>query len=530
MSEPVSAPAATRSYDILVYGATAGGVVAAVSAAADGARVALIEPGHHVGGMVSGGLGYSDLGQRDVVGGRALAFYESVARHYGVPTWGWVGPEPHAAESIFRDWLERAGVDVHFGRRPSTVTVRDGRVERITTVGDDLFDAAVFVDASYEGDLMAGAGVSYAVGREDRRKHGESWAGRQPFRPGKHDFDVVLSPFRDGTEGESLPLVHDRPVVGPGDGDGAVQGYGFRVCLTRNPDNRMPFPEPDELMDLELLRRYLAAKGDTLRAGGLMGLVPNLPGDKCDVNSIGPLSLNLLDGSNWAYPEADPTVREAIRERHLRYAQNFLYYLSHSDEVPPTVRRDLQEWGLPRDEFADTGGWPHQLYVREARRMCGEYLMTQHDLTSRARKYDAVGMGSYHIDVRHVQRTWQELHLHPRLVPAVANEGYISVPVEAYQIPYRSLVPKYHECENLIVPVCVSASHVAFASIRMEPQYMILGHAAGIAASMAARANRAVQRIDVEALQARLRDERQVLARPSVPATSTPTVRDVVKS
>ena len=510
-------PSPSRSYDVIVYGGTAGGVVAAVAAAAEGAVVALVEPGRPLGGMVSGGLGYSDLGQRDVVGGRALAVYEAVARHYGTPLWVWAGPEPHVAEGIFRDWLGRAQVDVHLGRRIEGVAKGDASIERLVVHTGETFDAAVFVDASYEGDVMAAAGVSYAVGRESRRTHGESWAGRQPLRPGKHDFDVVLSPFRDDDERELLPLVHDRPLAEVGEGDGAVQGYGFRVCLTRDPDNRLPIPEPDEPMDLELLRRYVVAKGDSLRAGALLGLAPNLPGDKCDANSLGPLSLNLLDGSNWAYPDADPQAREAIRRRHLHWAQNFLYFLNHDDSVPRGVRDELRTWGLCRDEFGDTGGWPHQLYVREARRMRGEYVMTQHDLNTGRRKYDAVGMGSYHIDVRHTQRVWQHLHLHPRLVPAVANEGYMSVPVEPYQIPYRSLVPRYHECDNLLVPVCVSASHVAFASIRMEPQYMILGHAAGTAAALAARRGVPVQRVDVTALQTRLREERQVLSLASRP-------------
>ena len=502
------------SCDVVVYGGTAGGVTAAVAAASEGMKVALVEPGHHVGGMVSGGLGYSDLGQRDVIGGYALTFYEAVAEHYRAPLWGWVGPEPHVAEEIFLRWLEQAGVEVHFGQRLEAAGKQGAHLQRVTTRTGQSFEAAAFIDASYEGDLIARAGVPYAVGREGRQKYGESWAGRQPLRPGKHNFDVFISPFTDESESELLPLIHARPPAEIGQGDGAIQGYGFRVCLTRNPHNQRPFPEPENYdpAQFELLRRYLEAKGETLQAGQLMGLIPNLPGDKCDVNSIGPLSTNLLDGSNWAYPEADDETRQSIWRRHLHYTQSFFYFLTQHDSVPPHIQHELRQWSLCQDEFTDTGGWPHQLYIREARRMLGEYVMTQHDLTERRRKYDTVGLGSYHIDVRHTQRIWDYLHLHPRLVPAVFNEGYLSVPVEPYEIPYRALLPPYHQCENLLVPVCLSASHVAFASVRMEPQYMVLGHSAGVAAALAIRQNIPVHRVDIGTLQTCLQQARQVMS------------------
>lgn len=504
--------AVARQAEVVVYGATAAGVVAAVAAAREGVSVTLLEPGEHVGGMVSGGLGWTDVGQREVIGGLALEFYARVGRAYGGPAFAYVGPEPHVAERILREWLEQAGVEVVFGCRVHEVEKTGTRLERLQGSSGEAFEAAVFVDASYEGDLLARAGVAYRVGREDRDLHGESWAGRQPLRPGQHQFDAYVSPFADS--GELLPLIHDRPPAPMGRGDGAVQGYGFRLCLTRDPSNRLPFPQPEayDPARFELLRRFLALKGEAVQARDLLVLHPNLPNDKADVNAKGPLSTNLLDGSNWAYPEAPYEARAAIWRRHLGYVQELLYFLSYDAGVPAHIRQDMSAWGLCRDEFVDTGHWPHQLYVREARRMQGEHVMTQRDLCSARRKYDSVGMGSYHIDIRHTQRIWDEVHLHPRLVPAVFNEGYISVPVSPYEIPYRSLVPSYQECSNLLVPVCLSASHVAFASLRMEPQYMILGHSAGVAAAMSVRCDREVQRVSVPELQARLAEAGQVLS------------------
>lgn len=488
-------------------------MTAAVAAAAEGMRVALLEPGRHVGGMVSGGLGWTDLGHHEVIGGLALEFYTRVGKAYGVPAFGVTGPEPHVAERVFREWLEEAGVVVRFGHRLERVHKRGHHIEVVTAAGTE-YGAHTFIDASYEGDVAAGAGVSCAVGREGTGKYGESWAGRQPWRPSKHNFDVTVSPFRDDRTRDLLPLILDRPLAAIGEGDGAVQAYGFRLCLTRDPDNRLPFSEPPDYKSshYELLRRYLEVKGDTLHAHQLLGLTPNLPNGKCDANSLGPISTNLLDGSNWAYPDADAAARSAIWKRHLHYTQGFMYFLTHDPSVPTHIRSELGSWGLCRDEFVDTGGWPHQLYVREARRIVGEYVLTQHDLGSRRVKYDSVGMGSYHIDVREVQRSWDYVHAHPYLLPAVFNEGYISVPVEPYELPYRALLPQFYECANLLVPVCMSASHVAFASVRMEPQFMILGHSVGVAAGIAVRENLPVQRVGIAGLRRRLIEQGQVLS------------------
>jgi hypothetical protein len=480
---------------VAVYGATAAGVAAAVAAREAGARTVLVEPGTHIGGMASGGLSWTDVGDVRVLGGFARRFYAAVAERYEAALWQVKGPEPHVAENVLASFLD--GVDVRVG----------------TT---DVPDAAAYVDASYEGDLMAHLGVPYAVGRESRELYGEAWAGRQPaYRPSKHNFQVMLSPFAD--DGSLLPFIREPeldergwPAERLGEGDGGLQAYGFRVCLTDRDANRIPFTEPEayDASEFELLARYLAAVH--VEARDLLGLVPDLlPNGKCDVNSIGPFSLNVLDGSNRVYPGGDDATRAHVRERHLSYTQRFLFYLAN--DAPPHIRAEVARWGLCADEFPDSDGWPHQLYVRDGRRMVGEYVLRESDLLNGRRHDDVVALGSYNIDIREVERTWRYL---PEYVatPAVFNEGYLSVAVPPYAIPYRSLTPRRQDAENLLVPVCLSASHLAFGSVRMEPTLMLLGHAAGLAAAQAARRDVAVQDVDVPALQRALLDEGQVLS------------------
>jgi len=475
--------------DVLVWGATATGVAAAVAAAEAGAATVLAGPDRHVGGMVSGGLSWTDVGDARAVGGFPRRFYAAVADHYGVELWGVRGPEPHVAERLLEAELERAGVEVRLG------------VEAPPS-------AAVLVDAGYEGDLLPAEGVPYRVGREGRELHGERWAGRQPaYRPSKHNFAQLLSPFAD--DGSLLPHVREPELDGDGwpaerlgEGDGGLQAYGFRVCLTHDGANARPFERPPgyDPAELALLDRYLDATGDTRPLGLVRDLLPNA---KCDVNSIGPFSLNVLDGSNRGYPDGDEETRAAIRAHHLRYTQSFLFHVAE--------RGLLDGWGLPADEFEDTDGWPHQLYVREGRRMVGEHVLTEHDLLRPPGHADTVAVGSYNVDVREVERTWRYLPEYERTA-AVFNEGYLSVAVPPYGIPYRSLVPRREHSTRLLVPLCLSASHIAFASVRMEPTLMALGEAAGLAAAQAARRGCAVQDVDVEALQRTLLDRGAVLA------------------
>lgn len=512
-----------RQVEVVVYAATSAGVCAAVAAAEAGASTVLLEPGRHVGGMTSGGLGYTDVGDVRVLGGMAARFRQAVADHYGVPVGHYAGPEPHVAEAIFREWLERAGVEVVFDARLGVVDAAGGRIRSLTTVAGDEFASAVFVDASYEGDLLAAAGVSSAVGREDRALHGEEFAGRREPAPGRHSMPGWISPFRDdpgGYEaGPLLPQIKPEPLAPVGAGDGGVMSYGYRMCLTTAAD-RVPFRRRDGYDEAhwELGRRYFAHEerhGDVLPAGRYLGLEPNLPGGKADGNSLGPFSLSVLDGSAWEYPEASPERREELRLRHLHHAEDFLWFLANDPAVPASIRRELERWGLPAEEFADTGHLPHQLYVREARRMQGDVVLTEHDLRAGAVPPRTIALGSYHLDIREVQRAWRWVYEHPRPVGMVVSEGYLSVPVPAYGIPYDALLPRREECANLLVTVCVSSSHVAFSSIRMEPQYQMLGHAAGLAAAQAVRAGMDLHELDVTGLQDALRDSGQVLVPPT---------------
>ncbi len=499
--------ARTHHYDVVVYGGTAGGAISAVAAAQEGASVALLEPRRHIGGMVSGGLGRTDFGKKEVVGGMSRGFFERVGQHYGEPI-AWYF-EPHVAEQVFRNWLETAGVAVFFEYRLDTVHKQAARVVRAKMENGAVFAARVFIDASYEGDLMARAGVAYTWGREGRDKYGESLAGRIEHSP-KHQFNVRVSPYDD--RGQLLPCVWRGDPGRPGQGDRKVQAYNFRLCLCSRKDNQAPFPKPAdyEAGRYELLERYLH-KAKPAKLGDIMH-IGRMPNDKTDVNNNGPFSTDHIGGS-WEYPDADYRQRQEIWDDHVSYVQGLFYFLANDPGVPKHLQNELNTWGLARDEFVDTGHWPHQLYVREARRMIGQYVMTQADLQTQRTKPDSIGMGSYNSDSHNVQRI-------PTPDGAVVNEGDMQVPVRPYEIAYRAITPKRGECENLLVPVCVSATHVAYSSIRMEPVYMILGHSAGVAAARAARHDVPVPEVDIAWLQSRLRRQEQILSLDDVTAAA----------
>ncbi len=489
-----------QRYDVVVYGGTAGGAVAAIAAAKEGVRVVLLEPRRHVGGMVSGGLGQTDYGNQAVIGGMSREFFERVGEHYRQPVaWHF---EPHVAEQVFNDWLKEADVPVLFEHRLSRVEIDGNRIHTIRMETGTSFAAKVFIDATYEGDLMARAGVSYTVGREGRDQYGESLAGVQEHSR-FHQFDVAVA-GRD-ENGQLLACVYQGEKGGTGDGDKKIQTYNFRVCLTDQKENQLPLPKPPgyDPRRYEILERYLALRGEDLKMNDvtIFSLMPN---GKTDINNRGPFSTDHI-GANWDYPEADYKRREEIWQDHVNYVQGFFYFLAHDPCVPKRLRDEINQWGLPKDEFVDTGHWPHQLYVREARRMIGEHVMTQRDVQEDRTKRDSIGMGSFMIDTHHSQRII-------RRDGTLENEGDVQVPVRPYEIPYRSLVPKRHECVNLLVPVCMSASHVAYGSLRMEPQYMIMGQASGLAAAAAVRQHVAVQEADLPWLQNRLREQRQVLS------------------
>lgn len=498
---------AQQAYDLIVYGATAGGVATAVSAARHGAKVALAEPRNQIGGMVSGGLSGTDVGKREVIGGMALEFYYRAGQAYRLERHlqeiAWM-PEPKVATAVFRAWMKEAGVTLlerHRLKEKTGVRKQGNRVTELEFENGVRLSAKYFADASYEGDLMAQAGISYTTGREGVSQYGEDLAGVRAYTR-SHNFAVDI-PARDAS-GKLLPEVSDEPRGTPGSGDKRIQAYNFRVIATNDPNNRAPWPKPANYdpARYELLRLYIDAM--TKRLGrplhfNELSLTRVIPNFKADLNNRGGFSTDYI-GKNYEYPDGSYAVRERIWKEHEDYQKGFYYFLANDPRVPVEIRAAYNEYGLAKDEYLDNGNWPDQLYIREARRMVSDFVSTQKDLQTDRTKPDAIGMGSYNSDSHNVQRFINEDGF-------VENEGDVQVPVQPYQIPYRVLVPKKSEATNVLVPVCFSASHISYASLRMEPQYMILGHAAGLAASMAAKSNTAVQDINIADLQKELKAE-----------------------
>lgn len=506
-----NAAIAQHSYDMVVYGGSASGVMTAVAGARQGLQVALVNPGRHIGGLVSGGLSGTDTGRREVIGGLALEFYFRAGRYYQLDRHlqdtAWM-PEPKAAEAIMRDMLRESKVTVIENQRlrEKTGVRKDGaRIVEFTTESGARYQAKVFADCTYEGDLMAQAKVSYTYGRESTRQYGESLAGIRAHTP-SHQFAVDV-PARD-ENGNLLPEISAEPRGEAGAADKRIQAYNFRVIATNVPGNRVPWPKPAryDAKRYELLARYLNAMTSYMgRALDIneVNLLRVIPNGKADFNNRGGFSTDYI-GTNYLYPEGSYATRERIWKEHEEYQKGFYYFLATDPRVPKPLQDQMNQWGLARDEFVDTGHWPHQLYIREARRMIGEYVATQKDLQTDLTKPDAIGMGSYNSDSHNLQRFVNAKGF-------VENEGDVQVPVKPYQIAYRSLVPKRAEAVNLLVPVCLSASHIAYSSMRMEPQYMLLGHAAGIAAALAVKHGVALQDVPVAGLQKQLLAEGAVL-------------------
>jgi hypothetical protein len=522
-------PHAQKGYDVVVYGGTAGGVITAVSAARQGLRVALLEPRDHLGGMVSGGLGWTDFGKKEVIGGYSLEYYERAGKKYGVPI-QWT-LEPRVAEDIFKEWVKEAGVEVFYRHRlrEKTGVKKDGsRVTAITLENGATFSGAIFADATYEGDLMAQAGVSYTWGREGEAEFGESLAGVRDRTP-KHQFQVQIRPA--GADGKFMPEISREKKAAAGSADKKVQAYNFRLCMTKVPENRVLFPKPAgyQASRFALLARMLAEMDKIKQAaaaerqGSAAPETPKdpmyrlkqpwslvdvmkpdpIPNGKTDTNNNGAFSTDFI-GGNYDYPNASYAEREKIWQAHTDYVQGFFYFLQNDPQVPKALHDEMAPWGLCKDEFTDTNHWPHQLYVREARRMVGEYVMSQRDIQTELTKADVIGMGSYNSDSHNIQRIVNDEGF-------VENEGDMQVPVTPYQIPYSVMLPKKAEATNLLVPVAFSATHVAYSTLRMEPQYMIIGQAAGVAAKMAIDRKAAVQDIDRAALTNTLRQQRAVM-------------------
>lgn len=530
---------ATTETDLCIYGGTSAGVAAAVQAARMGKSVVIVCPDQHLGGMSSSGLGWTDAGDKSLIGGISLEFYQRIARHYQQPdAWKWQAPpesslagnvtkgqwtfEPHVAEQVFEDFIREYKIPVDRAEwldRTNGVQKDGPRIISITTLSGKTYRAKMFLDATYEGDLMAAAGVEYHVGREANSVYGEQFDGIQIGRhQHRHFFDKVprkVDPYIVPGEPQSgvLPRISTAPPGENGQGDKKIQAYGYRLCLTDQPENRVPFPKPEgyDPKQYELLLRIFQAGWRETFAK-----FDPIPNHKTDVNNHGPMSTDNI-GYNYDYPEASYERRREIIKEHETYQQGLFYFIANDPRVPKDVQEEMRQWGLSKDEFTDNGNWPYQLYIREARRMVGSFVMTENELLKKRPTPDSIGMGSYPMDSHNVQR-----YLTPD--GSVENEGDLGASTHGpYQIAYGALVPKGGQCDNLLVPVCVSSSHIAYGSIRMEPVFMILGQSAAAAAAIAIDQNVSVQDVPYAKLRECLLKAGQILEAPM----KTLTVKDM---
>ena len=517
--------------DIIIYGGTSAAISAAVEAKRSGKSVIVVSPDIHLGGLSSGGLGYTDTGDKSVIGGLAREFYHRVWQHYNTnEAWNWQKKEeygnkgqgtiamdgenrtmwifePHVAEKVFEDLVAEEQIRVDRDEwldRKNGVEMKDGNIVSITTLSGKKYSGKMFLDTTYEGDLMAAAGVSYHVGREGKEVYGEERNGVQTgVLHHKHWFASDISPYVVPGDPNSglLPRVSGEDPGEKYSGDDKIQAYCFRMCMTNHPENRIPFPKPDDYdpLNYELLARvFETGRKDWFEK---FDAVPN---HKTDTNNHGPLSSDNI-GMNYDYPEGSYERRKEIIEEHVNYQKGLLWFVANDPRVPEDIQTEMQKWGLAKDEFTDNGNWPHQIYVREARRMIGEFVMTENELLKRSPTPKPVGMGSYAMDSHNVQR-----YVKPD--GFVQNEGDIGVSTKGpYSISYETLVPKKEECKNLLVPVCLSSSHIAFGSIRMEPVFMILGQSAAAAAVLAIDENAVVQEVDYDKLRGVLLAKGQIL-------------------
>ncbi len=539
----LGANAATRKADIVIYGCTSGAIAAAVQAKKMGKSVVMVCPDQHLGGLTAGGLGWTDSGNKAVIGGLSREFYHRIWQHYDKPgAWRWQKREsygnkgqgteavdktnrtmwifePHVAEDVYENWVKETKIRIVRNAwldREKGVAMKDGRIISIATLDGSKYVAKMFIDATYEGDLMAAAKVDYHVGRESTTTYDEKWNGVQTgVLHHRHHFGAVAKPISpyvipgDAKSGVLPRISTEFPGV-YGAGDKKVQAYCFRMSLTQVEANRVPFPKPAkyEPKDYELLLRVFdAGWRETFQK------FDPIPNGKTDTNNHGPFSTDNI-GRNWDYPEANYARRREIFDEHVNYQQGWLYFIANDPRVPADVRTEFAKWGLAKDEFVKTGNWPHQMYIREARRMVGKYVMTENELTKKRPTPEPVGMGSYGIDSHNIQR-----YITPD--GYVQNEGDIGVSTNGpYQISYGSLVPKKGQAGNLLVPVCLSSSHIAYGSIRMEPVFMILGQSAATAAVLAMDLKVDVQELPYEVLRKRLLADGQVLEFAKVPAVN----------
>jgi hypothetical protein len=482
--------------DLCIYGGGSGGVTGAVEAAKRGLNVALVAPEAHLGGLTAGGLGCTDMGRKEAVGGLAREFYCRAGKAYGAEEeWHF---EPHVAEQVFDEWILNPHIQVFRREYLQDVEMQDGSIVALRTVSGLTVRARIFIDATYEGDLLAKAGVRYTVGREGNSVYGETLDGQQ--MRDKHQFIGPVDPYVvPGVPASGLLPGIDPAPYRQGEGDRRVQSYNFRMCLTKRSDIRVPFPKPANYREelYVLLKRHLATGWN--EAFEKFDIVRN---EKTDTNNHGAVSTDFI-GMNHAYPEAGYEERERIFQDHVNYQQGLMWCLANDPGVPAAIREPMSQWGLCKDEFVTTGGWPHAMYIREGRRMISDYVMTEHNCTGKTVAEDSVGLGAYGMDSHNCRRTVID--------GKVRNEGDVQVWVQPYPLSYRSMVPARGQCRNLFVTFALSASHISFGSIRMEPVFMALSQVAAIAGSIALQEKVAVQDVSYPALRKELLAAGQIL-------------------
>ena len=499
--------------DLCVYGETAAGVVAAVAARRLGKTAALAAFDAHIGGLSSGGLGCTDFGNKAAIGGIAREFYRRLGDYYENPDGEAWTFEPSVAGRVLREMLEEADVRLRVDQQLVRVHKTGGRIDAIEMSDGTVYRAKTFIDATYEGDLMAMAGVRYHVGREANSVYRETLNGIHFGHP-NHNFRAWVDPYRVEGDPSSglLPLVQDCAPGVQGEGDHCVQAYNFRMCLTDVPANRVRFPKPADYdpYRYELLRRYIEAG-----MWDVMWLTSRMPNGKTDTNNWGAIASDHI-GANYRWPDGDYAEREAIFQDHVGYTAGLFYFLQNDPHLPADVLHDMSKWGLCGDEFESSGGFPCQLYVREARRMVGRYVVTEHDCRRLRTAEDPVGLAAYTMDSHNCRR----LVVGGRAI----NEGNVEVPPDRpYPISLRAITPQPEECSNLVVPVCLSSSHIAFGSIRMEPVFMVLAQSAAHLASLAIDGKCGVAEVPFDRLHNELLAAGQVLSWPPPPAAK-PTV------
>ncbi|HVX51475.1 MAG TPA: FAD-dependent oxidoreductase [Chitinophagaceae bacterium] len=493
-----------QQYDVCVYGGTSAGVIAAYTAAMLHKTVILIEPGNRLGGLTTGGLGYTDIGNKYAITGIARDFYRRIGKRYNKFE-QWIF-EPHVAEDVFKDYIHRGKVPVLFEHRIVSALKQDGWIKQVVVENsanplasaNKTITAKMFIDCSYEGDLLAKAGIPYIVGREANSVYNETYNGVQ-LRD-KHQFPDGISPYKipGDTASGLLWGVSTRELAPQGSGDGLEQTYNFRICLTSDPLNKIEITRPAgyDSTWYELLLRVIA-KNNPKSIGDFLSL-DLMPNHKTDINNKGPFSTDMI-GENYMYANGSYAERERIRAAHELYTKGLLYFIGHDARMPAGLRNQMLQWGYPKDEYPQTNHWSPQMYVREARRMIGDYVMTQANCESRETVTDGIGMAAYTMDSHNCERLVVN--------GMVKNEGDVQIGgFGPYPVSYRCLIPKAVDCKNLLVPVCLSASHIAYGSIRMEPVFMVLAQSGAAAACQAIDKSIAVQQVDVPALQQQLRE------------------------